>query len=1134
MKRRQSILTVIALILVVVMLMPFAACGVSVSTIEMDATLSLNVGETKTLTPIVLPANATDKTLSWKSSDASVATVDADGNVTGVSEGTAIIRASAGLATATCTVTVTDPANQTILATGVTLSPSALRMNTGESATITPTVSPSNATDQSVTWTSSDTDKATVTQAGVVLALKAGTVTITATTTAVGVGNEHKSATAIVNIEGDDYVPPVIVDVTGVSLNRETMSLFVGDIGQLSATVEPEDATNKNVTWSTSNATVADVDENGNVEAKAKGTATITVTTEDGNKTATCQVTVSELSQNAKRVTGVTLSQNTLSMTMGDSPVQLTANVEPSDAENKNVTWSSNNTAVATVVDGKVTAVSGGTAWIGVKTSDGGFEDFCEVTVSYKAPSKVSVSPTSITLISIGETALLTATVIPSTASPNVTWTSSDDSIVTVSDQGVVKAISTGSATVTATSEDGSKSATCAVTVVIGSDTLYVAKVDSLSERSVSFIMGMDVSSVLSVEAARRASGAPLFKNFAGEQEDVFKILKDNGITDIRIRVWNDPKDTSGNTYGGGNCDVDNAVAIAERCAAVGLGVIIDFHYSDFWADPAKQTLPKAWKNYSTSQVAQAIYDFTEESLIRIKAVNPKITMVQVGNEINGGMAGTTNWTSNAATICNYINQGAAAVRSVTGAVANGGAKVAVHFASPGTANYTSYAGYLKTYSVDYDVFGSSFYTYYGSHGTLTNLANKLSQVHSQYGKEVMVLETDYLFTQNDFDGCGNTGLEVTPDYAFSVQGQANAVHDVIETVANLGDWGLGVCYWEGAWLAASTSTSGQTNRALCKQYGCGWATSYASGYDSDANDGGTMVDNRAFWSSTTGMPNESLKVFALVNGGTSVDVAADVYEIAEDYFTVGVGSITLPDTVTVTLNNGQTTTVAANWYVTDEELAEMIMKAGTYVIEGTTRYGGTCYFYAWVMNTNLLEDASFEDQTGYADSQKQVHTTMGPWNLEVSSTLTSGAGLYVMNQSDNARIGNQSFHFWDEGTVSFKLYQTIALSKIGTNYGTYGASFEFQGAAGDNIVIYAYIKLTYSNGETREFKDDAVNELQGYGNWQRTAVSGVTIDSSVTAIEVGISFYSDAESGGAGPWGNIDNCQFYLEPDED
>ncbi|MCH5152314.1 MAG: glycosyl hydrolase 53 family protein, partial [Clostridiales bacterium] len=184
----------------------------------------------------------------------------------------------------------------------------------------------------------------------------------------------------------------------------------------------------------------------------------------------------------------------------------------------------------------------------------------------------------------------------------------------------------------------------------------------------------------------------------------------------------------------------------------------------------------------------------------------------------------------------------------------------------------------LHNNNVDYDVFGTSWYPYYGSHGTLNNLCSQLELIHANFGKEVMVLETAYAFTYDDFDGLGNTGFETTTQ-PITVQGMSNAVRDVISAIADLGTandrFGLGICYWEGTWIAASTSADQNVNRELCKKYGCGWATQYANPYDRDANNGGTMVDNNAFWLSD-GTPLEALKVFKMVYEGQITSLKAD------------------------------------------------------------------------------------------------------------------------------------------------------------------------------------------------------------------------------------------------------------------
>jgi putative hemolysin len=168
------------------------------------------------------------------------------------------------------------------------------------------------------------------------------------------------------------------VKVTGVTLNKNTLSLTVGGSETLTPAIQPSNATNKNVSWNSSNTTVATIN-NGTVNALAAGTATITVTTQDGGKTAQCTVTVT--SGTGTAVTGVTLNKNTLSLTVGGSET-LTPAIQPSNATNKNVSWNSSNTTVATVNNGTVSALAAGTATITVTTADGGKTAVCTVTVN--------------------------------------------------------------------------------------------------------------------------------------------------------------------------------------------------------------------------------------------------------------------------------------------------------------------------------------------------------------------------------------------------------------------------------------------------------------------------------------------------------------------------------------------------------------------------------------------------------------------------------------------------------------------------------------------------------------------------------------------------------------------------------
>ncbi len=259
------------------------------------------------------------------------------------------------------------------------------------------------------------------------------------------------------------------VAVTGVTLDKTSLSIEAGQTAQLTATVLPGNADNQAVTWSSSDNNVVSVDATGKITANTKGSATITVTTADGGKTATCTVTVTEPAAPVA-VTGVTLNKNNTTIYTGRTET-LTATIQPADATNKAVTWTSDNTGVATVNNGVVTGVSVGTATITVKTTDGGFTATCIVTVEEAPivhPTGVSISKTSINL-QIGGSETLTATVTPADANnKNVTWSTSDATVAAVDKNGKVTGIKAGNATITATTEDGNKTATCSVTVTAG------------------------------------------------------------------------------------------------------------------------------------------------------------------------------------------------------------------------------------------------------------------------------------------------------------------------------------------------------------------------------------------------------------------------------------------------------------------------------------------------------------------------------------------------------------------------------------------------------------------------------------------------------------------------------------------
>lgn len=553
-----------------------AATGVSI----LETTATISVGGTVSLTESVAPANASNKIVTWKSSNEAVATVDVGGVVTGLAEGIATItvKTQDGGFEATSEITV---ASNTVKVTAISVAPETATLAIGAEVQLTTAILPNNADNKWVIWNSSNSAVATVNaETGLVKAVAEGRTTITATandgsgitgsstvtvapdaaSTSISFDDESKYATAeytvggqlvvtcnynagagkVVNSEGvkfwlrqvqegwigitKDYtkndlsaagkqsgtatatislegalpsseigtdfyflwitltpeggelynkLPGIVpikiisansaVAVTSISLSQTTATVGQGQAVSLNETIAPANASNKNVTWKSSDENVATVSSQGVVTGVAEGTATITVKTVDGGFEATSTITVSD---NTISVSGVSLAQITATVVKGQT-VSLTETIAPANASNKNVTWKSSDETIATVNNGVVSGVSAGNVTITVKTVDGGFEATSTITVTDNTVSVTGISLSQTTAsMEIGQTLSLTETISPAEATnKNVSWKSGNESVATVSD-GVVTAVGAGTATITATTTDGAKEASCAVTVV--------------------------------------------------------------------------------------------------------------------------------------------------------------------------------------------------------------------------------------------------------------------------------------------------------------------------------------------------------------------------------------------------------------------------------------------------------------------------------------------------------------------------------------------------------------------------------------------------------------------------------------------------------------------------------------------
>lgn len=445
--------------------------GVGVEKIELDKSeLSLKKGESASLKATIFPENASDKSLKWGSSDVSVATVDAYGNVKaeGNGEATVFVSSSDGGFTAYCNVKVGTPV------TGISLDPREFTLETiGSSFTVKPVISPEDASDLGVVWESADTKVVSVASDGTVTAIGPGTTTVKATT-----NDGSFTSNCVVSVKSP---------AQHVSLDKTSLKLLEGESGKLTATVYPLNSTQKTLTWVSDHPDVASVDNEGNVTARKAGTATVTVKVAE-NVTAVCKVTV------ISRVTGISLSETTVELKPGETH-QLTATVLPQNASNAEVTWYSDKESVATVSQsGLVTGVGPGETTVHAVTTDGGKMASCLVKVG--TPVKgITLSISSKTLY-VGDPSLdISATLTPANATDkSLEWSSSDPEVASIAPgaalHAVIKPLKPGKTTITATTKDGGFTASCEVTVkrhVSGvslnkaSLTLYVGETESLA-----------------------------------------------------------------------------------------------------------------------------------------------------------------------------------------------------------------------------------------------------------------------------------------------------------------------------------------------------------------------------------------------------------------------------------------------------------------------------------------------------------------------------------------------------------------------------------------------------------------------------------------------------------------------------
>lgn len=467
---------------------------------------------------------------------------------------------------------------------------------------------------------------------------------------------------------------------------------------------------------------------------------------------------------------------------------------------------------------------------------------------------------------------------------------------------------------------------------------LAAVQVNPIENLSTDFIKGADVSIMPELER----NGTKFYDN--GIEQDGLTILKNHGVNWIRVRIWNNPYVVGPEGVGGGNTDEAKAIEMAKRAKALGMKVLVDFHYSDFWVDPGQQKKPDAWKNDSGDKLVDDVYAYTAKVMQDFNAQGVTPDMVQVGNELNNGMlwpeAQLTEDNPNGYKfLAKLLNAGLQAVHDND---KDNKVKTMIHLAGVDVNLYHTFFDNLivKNKVNDFDIIGMSFYPFW--HGTMDDLKNTMNDVSAKYNKDVIAVETAFGYTLEDADFEKNnfgTNEEKVSGYKATVQGQATGLRDVMATVASVNDnRGLGIFYWAPDWVI---------NEKV------GWKS----------NGGGNGWDNLTLFD-TKGNALESMDTFNLVSDPNNQYIEPQVTTInTVDVKDVSLYSnVDLPQTVGVVYSNDAVKNMSVKWDVAKPIFA----KPGNYTISGTVEgLAQKAIANIEVKNKmNLVLNGNFENET--------------------------------------------------------------------------------------------------------------------------------------------------------------------------
>ena len=615
------------------------------------------------------------------------------------------------------------------------------------------------------------------------------------------------------------------------------------------------------------------------------------------------------------------------------------------------------------------------------------------------------------------------------------------------------------------------------------------------------FAYGADLSIVAEIE-----KNGGVYFNEEGKEQDIFRILANDGVNYCRLRLWNDPKSAlTGLPYGGGDNDLATDIALAKRAKEAGMKVLLDFHYSDSWADPQKQRLPKAWEDNLVFEYPDLIGEFTKNSLQAFKNAGIVIDSCQIGNETNNMIASVPM--SEHEIIHDMVESGVNAAKEVFPSI-----KTLVHLTnikSPkGVYNFLN-----NVKDVPFDVVGLSYYPYW--HGTQANLLNVMNKIKADYDRPVWIVETAYGVSNEQSEYCQNqyhsSTYETPGGYVTGTQGQATMVADVVDTLSKVnGQAGQGIFWWEPAWLPVQGST---------------WASKAGQYYNDTGRDGteeeiAKYTDKSCLpswcnqgWFSYTGKALPSASIYKHLQKGDRTATEVEV-DIRDSELEVNVNlvdkAVKLPQTAAVVTNLDALRQKAIEW--NQAEIDKILATGdGDYEVHG--KVGEFDILAKVTAETNYVKDYSFENQP----SGEEAAVT-APWVADCSLAK----GVWIESKSQGNLDGDKYFHWYNVSDFTFTLQQTLEDVRAGD----YDLSTRIM--AGDLPSDYSKFEMWYQFEGGEKVSVDVLNDVvKGWGDplsryMQRGVIEHIIVPNDGAKVTIGMT----AEVNGSG-WGHNDLWSF-------